>query len=408
MRRPDFHVCQQFLASHSGVRSAMAHLTRLFYDLRVRAILYQVIAVLTVVLIGLYLASNVSRKLAEQNISTGFAFLWREAGFVISPSILEYSPTDSYARALLAGILNTVWVSVLGVTLATIIGLVVGIARLSRNPLLAFLSFLYVEALRNVPLLLYLFLWYGLIVTLLPPVREAMEIVPHVFISNSGVTIPAMKWSLAHTQVLIALVLGLVMALLVRRRQIAQRVATGIERRTWPLTALALLLPPVLAILVFQPDFAIEFPEKGRFRLAGGAHLKPEFTALLLGLSLSASAGIAETVRSGILSVNKGQWEAARSLGLNDRRSLRLIVLPQALRVIIPPLTSAYLSLFKNSSLAIAIGYPDLVMVANTTMNQTGQAIEGIAIFMLVYLGLSIIISIFMNWYNGRVALKER
>jgi len=169
-----------------------------------------------------------------------------------------------------------------------------------------------------------------------------------------------------------------------------------------------LLGPIILAVLIFQPDLTIDLPEKGRFRMTGGAQLRPEFTALLVGLALSASAGIAEIVRSGILSVRKGQWEAARALGLRDSLSMRLIILPQALRVIIPPLTSSYLSLFKNSSLAIAIGYPDLVMVSNTTMNQTGQAIEGIAIFMLVYLGLSITISVFMNWYNSQVALKER
>jgi general L-amino acid transport system permease protein len=205
-----------------------------------------------------------------------------------------------------------------------------------------------------------------------------------------------------------ALIFGGALSVAVHRRATAERIRTGGERTTWPLIVLILLVPPALAILFVQPDFAVSLPEKGRFRLTGGAQLTPEFTALLVGLALSASAGIAEIVRSGILSVRKGQWEAARALGLRDGLTMRLVVLPQALRVIIPPLTSSYLSLFKNSSLAIAIGYPDLVMVSNTTMNQTGQAIEGIAIFMLVYLGLSITISIFMNWYNSRVALKER
>ena len=366
------------------------------------------LAVVGVIATGWYLASNVSQKLAEQNIVTGFAFLSREAGFVISQSFIDYKPTDSFARALLTGVLNTIWVSALAVTFATMIGLVVGIARLSGNPMLRALAFLYVEALRNVPLLLYLFLWYGLIVNMLPPVREAVELMPHVFISNSGVTIPAMNWTPAHTHVLLALFAGAVLAVIVRRRMIAQRVATGVVRRIWPWVLVALFGPALVAVLVFQPEITIEYPQKGRFRLAGGAHLKPEFTALLMGLTLSASAGIAETVRSGILSVKKGQWDASKSLGLDRGMSLRLVVLPQALRVIIPPLTSAYLSLFKNSSLATAIGYPDLVLVTNTTMNQTGQAIEGIAIMMLVYLGLSIIISLFMNWYNARVALKER
>jgi general L-amino acid transport system permease protein len=382
--------------------------TRLLYNLRFRAILYQVLAVGSIVLLGLYLFSNVSQKLAEQNIATGFGYLGREAGFVISQTLIDYKPTDIYGRAILAGIVNTIWVSAWGVALATILGLVVGIARLSRNPLLALLAFLYVEALRNVPLLLYLFLWYALIVTSLPAVREAWEVLPHVFVSNSGLTVPSLVWTGNHTIILIALGLGAVLAVAVRRRRTAERIRTGKERTTWPLIALALLIPPALAILILQPDFTVSLPEKGRFRLTGGSQLTPEFTALLVGLALSASAGIAEIVRSGILSVRKGQWEAARALGFRDGLTMRLVVLPQALRVIIPPLTSSYLSLFKNSSLAIAIGYPDLVMVSNTTMNQTGQAIEGIAIFMLVYLGLSIAISLFMNWYNSRVALKER
>ncbi|HZA92138.1 MAG TPA: ABC transporter permease subunit, partial [Gemmatimonadales bacterium] len=382
--------------------------TRLLYNLRFRAIVYQVLAVASIVLLGLYLFSNVSQKLAEQNIATGFGFLNREAGFVISQTLIDYKPTDTYGRALLAGIVNTVWVSAWSVVLATIIGLFVGIARLSRNPLLAILAFLYVEALRNVPLLLYLFLWYALIVTSLPAVRDAWEILPHVFMSNSGLTVPSFQWTSEHSAVLAALALGGALAIGLHRRAMAERIRTGRVRTTWPLIASALLAPPLLAILIIQPDFAVSLPEKGRFRLTGGAQLRPEFTALLVGLALSASAGIAEIVRSGILSVGKGQWEAARALGVRDGPIMRLVVLPQALRVIIPPLTSSYLSLFKNSSLAIAIGYPDLVMVSNTTMNQTGQAIEGIAIFMLVYLGLSITISVFMNWYNSRVALKER
>jgi general L-amino acid transport system permease protein len=382
--------------------------TNLLYNLRFRAILYQVLAVGSIVLVGLYLFSNVSQKLAEQNIATGFGYLSREAGFVISQSLIDYKPTDTYGRAILVGIVNTIWVSIWSVALATIVGLFVGIARLSRNPLLAFLAFLYVEALRNVPLLLYLFLWYALIVTGLPAVREAWEILPHVFLSNSGLTVPSLIWTSAHTIVLLALVLGGILGIFVHRRATAERIRTGQVRMTWPVVTLALLVPAVLAIFIVQPDLTLSIPEKGRFRLTGGSQLTPEFTALLVGLALSASAGIAEIVRSGILSVSKGQWEAARALGLRDGPTMRLVVLPQALRVIIPPLTSSYLSLFKNSSLAIAIGYPDLVMVSNTTMNQTGQAIEGIAIFMLVYLGLSIMISLFMNWYNSRVALKER
>jgi general L-amino acid transport system permease protein len=381
---------------------------RLFYDVRVRAVLYQVLAVALVVGVGLYLFGNVSRKLADQNIATGFAYLDRPAGFVISQSFIAYDSGNSYARALLVGILNTIWVSVFAVALATTLGLIVGIARLSRNPMLAGLALVYVEALRNVPLLLYLFLWYALIVAVFPPVREAWQPIPEVFLSNGGLIVPSMRWSSAHSGVLVAAMGGIVLCLIVASRFRRRRVASGQSQTSWPFVLAALLLPPLLACLVLQPDFVVNWPEKGRFRITGGVQVTPEFTALLVGLGLSASAGIAENVRAGILSVGRGQWEASRSVGLRDGQTMRLVVLPQALRVIVPPLTSSYLSTFKNSSLAIAIGYPDLVMVSNTTMNQTGQAIEGIAIFMLVYLTMSIAISLFMNWYNARVALVER
>ena len=381
---------------------------RLLYDVRVRAVLYQVVAVAFVVGVGLYLFGNVSRKLAEQNIATGFAYLSRPAGFVISQSFISYDSSDTYARALLVGIFNTIWVSIFAVTLSTILGLLVGIARLSRNPLLAFLALIYVEALRNVPLLLYLFLWYALIVAVFPPVREAWQPLPEVFLSNGGLIVPSLRWSPAHTGVLVAVILGIVLAFFTASMLRRRRVASGQSATAWPLILVALLGPPLLAILLLQPDLVVNWPEKGRFRITGGVQVTPEFTALLVGLGLSASAGIAEVVRAGILSVGRGQWEAARAVGLRDRLTMRLVVLPQALRVIVPPLTSSYLSTFKNSSLAIAIGYPDLVMVSNTTMNQTGQAIEGIAIFMLVYLSMSITISLVMNWYNARVALVER
>ncbi len=381
---------------------------RLLYDVRVRAILYQVVAVALVVGVALYLFGNVSRKLADQNIATGFAYLDRPAGFVISQSFIAYESGDTYARALLVGILNTIFVSIFAVALSTTLGLIVGIARLSRNPMLAFLALVYVEALRNVPLLLYLFLWYALIVAVFPPVREAWQPLPEVFLSNGGLIVPSLRWSASHSGVLLAAIAGLALALVVASVLRKKRIATGIDRASWPFVLAALLVPPLLAALLLQPELAVNWPEKGRFRITGGVQVTPEFTALLVGLGFSASAGIAEIVRAGILSVGRGQWEASRAVGLRDRQAMRLVVLPQALRVIVPPLTSSYLSTFKNSSLAIAIGYPDLVMVSNTTMNQTGQAIEGIAIFMLVYLTMSITISLFMNWYNARVALVER
>jgi general L-amino acid transport system permease protein len=389
-------------------RSERASATSLVNDLRVRAIAYQVIAVLGVAAVGYYLFTNMSAKLADQNIATGFAFLWREAGFTISQSLIEYRPSDTYARALLVGILNTIYVSIFGCIIATVIGTIVGVLRLSSNPLLSFLMLVYVEALRNVPLLLYLFLWYALIIVTLPGVRESLNPLPGVYLSNGGLFVPSLDWGRAHTGVAVALVLGLVASMRYGKKMREERIRTGRDKATWPMRMALLVGPAVVALIVLRPDLSVSVPELGRFRMSGGTHWTPEFTALLVGLALSASAGVAEIVRSGIQSVTKGQWEASRALGLHDRQAMRLVILPQALRVIIPPMTSTYLSLFKNSSLAIAIGYPDLVMVSNTTMNQTGQAIEAIAIFMMVYLGISLTISYFMNIYNARVALKER
>ena len=390
------------------MRGTLAPLLHGLRDKHTRGILYQCLSVGGIVAIGLYLASNVAENLARQSIATGFSYLWREAGFVISQSPIAYEPTDSYARALLVGILNTIRVSILASLLATIIGTLVGIGRLSRNPLLARLMLLYVEALRNVPLLLFLFLWYAVIVTILPPVRESLQLVPFVFLSNSGLAVPSIDWSSGHAVIAAAPVAGIALAVLWERHRMRERVETGVERSNGLLLVALVILPPLLAGLILKPEFNLSLPELGRFRLTGGAHLTPEFVALLVGLALSASANVAEIVRSGILSIRKGQHEAAAALGLRSSQTMRLVILPQALRVIIPPMTSAYLNIFKNSSLAIAIGYPDVVMVSNTTMNQTGQAIEPIALFMLVYLSMSVAISVFMNWYNARVALRER
>ncbi|KAB0264232.1 amino acid ABC transporter permease [Microvirga brassicacearum] len=379
---------------------------RIIYNLRARAIFYQVACGAAVVLIAYFLFANASENLARQNIATGFSYLSREAGFVISQSPIAYQPSDTYVRALLVGILNTVRVSSAAAIFATVIGTLVGVGRLSSNPLLSRIAMVYVEILRNVPLLLFLFLWYAIIITALPPVRQAFQILPAVYLSNSGLVIPSITCSDELTWIALALAVGIVAAIIIARALRRSRITTGIERRVWPFVVSALMLPSLATILILRPSVMVDWPELGRFRLAGGAQLMPEFVALLLGLTLSASANVAEIVRSGIVSIRKGQWEAAASLGLRRPLSLRLVILPQALRVIIPPMTSTYLNVFKNSSLAIAIGYPDLVMVSNTTMNQTGQAIEPIALFMMVYLSLSLAISAFMNWYNARVALR--
>ena len=383
-------------------------LTGLLRDQRVREWSYQLLCVGAVLAVAWYLFDNALTNLSEQDIATGFGYLGREAGFIISDTPIAYEPTDTYGRALLVGILNTVKVALLATILATIIGVAVGVARLSKNPLLARLMLAYVEALRNVPLLLYLFLWYAVIIFTLPPVKQAVMLLPGVFISNSGLVVPAMVWKSGFWEVAAALGVGFAAAITWQFYVRRTRIATGEALPGWPL-ALLFLVIPLAGVLAFgNADWTFDPPVLGRFRLTGGSHLKPEFVALLIGLTLGASASIAEIVRSGILSIGRGQSEAAAALGLSQGRIMRLVVLPQAFRVIVPPLTNIYLTTFKNSSLAIAIGYPDLVMVSNTIMNQTGQAIEPIALFMLVYLVLSIAISLIMNWYNARVALKER
>jgi general L-amino acid transport system permease protein len=380
----------------------------MFRSERARNLLYQVLLLAAVIGIGWWLVSNTLHNLESRKIQTGFGFLSREAGFEISESHIEYEPSDSYFRAFLVGIANTLLVSALGIVLATLIGTLIGVARLSTNWLLARLASGYVEVMRNVPLLLQLFVWYGLFTELLPPVREAIDIGGLAFVSQRGFRYawpaPHPAWAAVGWALLAAVALALAWRARARRVQLA----TG---RQLPvgLPAIGLVVGlPLLAWAAFGAPTRIEVPELAGFDFQGGRVMTPEFAALLIGLSTYTAAFIAEVVRAGILAVDRGQGEAAMALGLTPGQRLRLVTLPQALRVIIPPMTSQYLNLTKNSSLAVAIGYPDLVAVANTTMNQTGQAIEAIAILMAVYLTISLAISAFMNWYNDRVRLVER
>jgi general L-amino acid transport system permease protein len=372
-----------------------------------RSIVYQII-VLGLVAAGVwYLVSNTMHNLQVRNIRSGFDFLGREAGFAIGESLIDYSPTDTYRRAILVGLLNTLYVSLAGIVLATLLGVVVGIARLSKNWLIAKLAAVYVELLRNIPLLIQLFFWYALIVETLPGPRQAMHPVPGVFLSNRGLRFPlaqgeSLPWIV--TGVVVALLLTLAAGRYLRRRQIQ----TGTQIALWPIGLALFILLPVAGFFFGGGQLGLSIPELKGFNFAGGASISPELTALLSGLVIYTSAFVAEIVRSGIQAVPGGQWEAAGSVGLSRRRALRLVVLPQALRIMIPPLTSTYLNLMKNSSLAVAIGYPDIVSIINTTLNQTGQAIEGILIVMAAYLTVSLSISLFMNWYNRRIALVER
>ena len=376
-------------------------------DERVRGIVWQVVVVGAVLAVVWWLASNTAHNLAVRRIATGFGFLDREAGLPIGESLINYNPTNTYARALLVGVMNTLKVAVVGVVLATILGTLLGIARLSKNWLLSKISGAYIEVVRDLPLLLQLLFWYTILQSL-PGPRQAVNPFGSVFLSTRGLLLPVVQWETEHSWALIAFLLGAVGTWLYRRAARAKQMADGQPRRVWP-AGLALCVGlPAAAWWALGGDFDIDRPSLQGFNFRGGIAISPEYFALLLGLVLYTAAFIAEIVRAGILAVQHGQWEAAQALGLRPGRVLKQIVLPQALRVIVPPMTSQYLNLTKNSSLAVAIGYQDIVSIANTTLNQTGQAIEGIAIIMVVYLTISLSISLFMNWYNSKIALVER
>jgi general L-amino acid transport system permease protein len=373
-----------------------------------RSVVWQIVIVGFVVAIGWYLASNTAQNLAARHIATGFGFLDRVAGIPIGESMIPYNPAENtYGRALLIGVLNTLKVSVIGVVLATILGTIIGIGRLSKNWLLAKLTAFYVETLRDLPLLLQLLFWYTVLQGL-PGPKQAWHVGDFAFLSNRGMKLPVLDWQPAHTWTLLAFIAGFIATMIWNRRARKQQEATGIRPAVWPVALGLLVVLPLIVWAASGAPFQLELPVLKGFNFQGGGTLSPEYFALMLGLVTYTSSYIAEIVRSGIQAIPVGQWEAAGALGLRPGDVLRQIVLPQALRVIIPPMTSQYLNLTKNSSLAVAIGFQDIVSIANTTLNQTGQAIEGIAVIMAVYLTISLSISLFMNWYNARIALVER
>jgi general L-amino acid transport system permease protein len=383
----------------------------IFYnDPRVRSIAYQVALCAVVVFLVYCAASNAIENLARARIASGFGFWDQTAGFDISQTLIEYSSRGStYGRAFWVGLLNTLLVAGIGIVLATILGFVIGISRLSSNWLLAKVAGCYVELVRNLPLLLQLLFWYNAVLKSLPDIRDSISIGGRVFLNNRGLFLPTPIFKDGFGGAEIALVAGIVGSIAYRIWARKRQERTGQQAPVlWVTLALVIGLPLVTFILSGSP-LRFEFPQAGRFNITGGAEVLPEFVALLFGLSIYTAAFIAEVVRAGILAVSRGQTEAAFSLGLPPGPTLRLIVVPQAMRVIIPPLTSQYLNLTKNSSLAVAIGYPDLVQVfTGTVLNQTGQAVEVVAITMLVYLVISLVTSLLMNIYNSRMALKER
>jgi len=376
-------------------------------DERLRGIVYQVVIVGLIGSVLYWLWSNTVHNLEVRRIATGFGFLAREAGLPIGESLIEYDPTDNYLRALMVGVLNTLKVAVVGVLLATILGTLIGIARLSKNWLVSKIAGVYIEIIRDLPLLLQLLFWYTILQGL-PGPRQAINPVEGVFLSNRGMKLPFIEWESAHNWALVAFVIGVVATWLLARANRAKQYQDGQPRTLWP-AALGFMLAFPLAIWAMNgAPFTPDIPALRGFNFRGGITITPEYFALLIGLVTYTAGFIAEIVRAGIQSVSGGQWEAAEALGMRRGEILKKIVMPQALRVIIPPMTSQYLNLTKNSSLAVAIGYQDIVSIANTTLNQTGQAIEGIAIIMMVYLTISLSISLFMNWYNARIALVER
>ena len=374
-----------------------------------RALVFQALFLGAVLAFLGFILHNTLNNLESRGISTGFAFLSNEAGFGIIQTLVDYAETSSFGRTFLVGLLNTLLVSALGIVLATVVGFLIGVARLSGNWLISRLAAAYIETFRNIPLLLQIFFWYFAVLRALPHPRDSLAVGEGVFLNLRGLYLPRPVFEQGFALVVAALGVALLSSFMLARWARRRRELTGREFPALPTSLVLVLVLPTAAFWLAGSPVSWELPVLGGFNFRGGIAVIPEFTALLVALSVYTAAFIAEIVRAGILAIPTGQTEAAAALGLRRGKILRLVVIPQALRVIIPPLTSQYLNLLKNSSLATAIGYPDLVNVfAGTTLNQTGQAVEVIAMTMAVYLTVSLAISLLMNWYNARIALVER
>ena len=379
-----------------------------FSDPKKRAIFFQIGTLLLVGLVAFYLVSNTLANLEKQSIATGIGFLQKEAAFEIGESAIEYSAADTYGRALVVGFLNTLIVSFVGIIISIILGTVIGVARLSTNWLVSKLAGIYIEVFQDIPVLLQLFFWYAFFYNILPAPRQALNPIAGVFLSNRGLVFGVPESHPVYNYMLIAFAVACIGVYFLRRWARGRQARTGQLFPVFRVSLAVIIVFPLIVWFVGGAPTAMNVPSLQGFNFKGGRNISPEFTALLLGLILYTAAFVAEVVRAGIQSVSKGQTEAAMAMGLKPAFVLNLVILPQALRVIIPPLTSQMLNLTKNSSLAVAIGYPDFVSVAGTTINQTGQAIEGVALMMIVYLTLSLLTSAFMNWYNKKMKLVER
>ncbi len=380
---------------------------RVWSDERVRGVVFQILVILGLAVLAAFIIANTIANLQARGLEPGFGFLGDPAFFDINQRLIAYSSTSTFGRALVVGLLNTILVSALGIVTATAIGFLAGILRLSNNWLVSRVVGVYVEFTRNVPVLLQIIFWWATL-TGLPKVRDSLSIGGAVFLNNRGIRLPAPILEDGFAWVALALLLGIVTTGLLRRWASRRQESTG---RTFPVTWMGaglMTVPPLLLYFALGQPLDWDVPEPTLFNFRGGLNVTPELVALWWALSTYTGAFISEIVRAGILSVGKGQTEAASALGLRPSLTMRKIVVPQALRVIVPPLTSQYLNLTKNSSLAIAIGYQDLVSIGGTILNQSGQAIEVVTIWMAVYLSLSLGTSVFMNWYNRRIALVER
>ncbi|HDY8186651.1 TPA: amino acid ABC transporter permease [Vibrio vulnificus] len=393
----------------SGVSAKPSSSTNLLYNPTFRSVVFQIIAILALVFFFYTIVNNALTNLNARGIATGFDFLSQEAGFGIGLTLIEYDETFSYGRTFVIGLLNTALVSFLGIILATVLGFVIGIARLSSNWLVSRFAAIYIEIFRNIPLLLQIFFWYFAVLQALPSPRQSISLGEAIFLNVRGLFFPKPVFEAGSAFIFAALFAGIIATIFIGVWARNKQKLTG-QQTPMGRIALALIVGlPALVYFVSGMPVSAEYPALKGFNYQGGISIIPELAALLVALSIYTAAFIAEIVRSGINAVSHGQTEAAMSLGLPRTRTLKLIIIPQALRIIIPPLTSQYLNLTKNSSLAMAIGYPDLVSVfAGTTLNQTGQAIEIIAMTMGVYLTLSLVTSALMNIYNKKVALVER
>ncbi|RWO76594.1 MAG: amino acid ABC transporter permease [Mesorhizobium sp.] len=377
-------------------------------DPKVRGIVFQAVVVIVLVALVWWIVQNTIDNLTRLRIASGFGFLRGRAGFDISDSAIAYSSDSTYGRAILVGFVNTLIVAAAGIVTATIIGFILGVGRLSHNWLIRKICMVYVEVFRNIPPLLVIFFWYSGVLSVLPPPRESINLPFSSFLNQRGFYFPRAVWGEGSWLILVALLLGIAMAWFVARKARQRQMATGQQFPVFGTSAALIIGLPLLAYALSGFPLSFDYPKQSTFNLTGGFQVKPEFLSLYLALSFYTAAFIAEIVRAGIMGVNKGQTEAAGALGLRPGSILRLVVIPQAMRIVIPPLTSQYLNLTKNSSLAIAIGYPDLTATTGTVLNQTGQAIECVLIMMVVYLALSLLTSAVMNVVNARMALVER